>query len=711
MTRIRFYAYFLALLSIYIVYPLSSQAWTFSQAQEDDYFMLRENNPTFWAINSNFYFKDNSLFNELRSYDSYVLGDAHLRNFSLRYFLGEIHFLYHDYDDSGRASVFIDFLRLFSSADLLGIDTAEVLQNYLSGLHQKQIDLKFMDDFHQIVSKERIAQAERDYLKEEIFLGNDSHWRLNRNKREYRYLTREAQEEVKALFDSKVLDIAEYTRNRGGSYGSRRVRILIEDNQSSLGVSLYELKEVLSPATDFYLGQKENALRIQEVLNFSWKEELHIYYQVVTFEGQDFILRKRTADHTNTYREMINSRNPKNHQRFANLAAYSLGTFHYRSRQEGFESYRTLISENQSLVHSTLKDLSRNYLNKSQTEMKKLLSNHERLTFSGSFRYRMQRRQEEGKEARAFQHKFRLRLGVEASISPNLKMKVLLETNKDPRSPNVDFEDFFESKPLYIAQTYVSYQLYNYRRILEIQLGKVPKPFVKVGESELIWDRSVNPEGLTLLYDDQYLFFRFGAYLLDEQYRGRRGINEPDTNVITFQLGREIRSLLWRFTFGFGGTYFRNITELDVSDTWEGEAEGNTINEDDEYKYNYYLHEVFAEIRHRMAYGYEAIGFGHYLYNRAISSDNRAYRYGVGLKYNKWNSYIAYTKAEPDSAFAAMSDSTPARGGTDYLAYDYSLEYEVSQHMNIIFRHIFAKSDLVIQEKFRKSRLDFNFSF
>lgn len=695
--------------------PHSSKAWNYhyDNYEVDDYWMFRENNDQFWATPYEHLFPSSK---SLLKFKGTVWGDPHIRNFSIWHVDQKFRFVYSDFDDSGHGSYFLDFLRLFSSVELNLLDRQLIIKSYIQGLKQEERQFlnEMLSSYDDLKLKHEVFQQK--HLSSHTQLYNEK--RLLKKKAGVNYPVEASFiKEFEHLTSLNVLDATKFYRKRGGSFGSERVLFIVEDVHQPENFNIIELKEILKPSTRFHVVQNsDDVQRINQIINKSWEVDLQSLTSAIEIADKNYIMRYRMLDYTDVLRDRMNSRNLKRTNSFASSAAYALGLFH--SSQSDFDdAYIQALEHDHSELTHLLSSMSSYYRQGLKEASSQIISQSDRLQFYGDFRYRLQRRQEEGKKARAFQHKFRLRVGFEKMLTSHWGLGAMLQTTEDPRSSSIDFEDFFENKPIYIGLAYFIYSKRWPQANLRLEIGKTDNPFENVGSSEILWDTSINPEGLSIYYDYGPIYVRGGAYLLDERFRNRHGINQRDVNAFGLQLGQDLRTSVWRLHYGIGALFFRGVKGLDVDDTWEGDAQGNSVNNEDEFSYDYRNYEAYAELRRRLPLSIEIGVFSHYVQNMSATKYDQAYRFGLSLKYQDIDMYYARTRVEADAVFGAMTDSTPARGGTNYLAHDWSIEYDLNSFVNFRFRHLFARMPIKgfyspnFQDKYHKSRLEMNISF
>lgn len=138
----------------------------------------------------------------------------------------------------------------------------------------------------------------------------------------------------------------------------------------------------------------------------------------------------------------------------------------------------------------------------------------------------------------------RMRLGAEKKLSDDFAMGIRIRTaptleaggnvlfdngrfprrfTGDPRSADVTFGGFFESKPIGIDLAYLRWNP-TVAPGLRVTAGKIPNPFLS-GEhlaERIVWDWDINPEGLAAQYGFEFVPGRLrmdmaaGAFILDE---------------------------------------------------------------------------------------------------------------------------------------------------------------------------------------------------
>ncbi|NTV53426.1 MAG: hypothetical protein HGA76_10505, partial [Candidatus Firestonebacteria bacterium] len=241
----------------------------------------------------------------------------------------------------------------------------------------------------------------------------------------------------------------------------------------------------------------------------------------------------------------------------------------------------------------------------------------------------------------------RARIGVQAALDDYWMADFRLATDEaasagansggDPISTNQTLGDIETRKPIWVDLAYIQYKfLFNNGKLTA---GKIKNPFERVGDSQLIWDSDLTPEGLggNVNYEvmqDVNLFLNGGGFWVKESSTGY------DPMIYGAQLGTKAKLFDVKLTAGFGYFLYTDITNQAPYD-WKVASPlsgmGNTI-VNNKYINNYMLGEGFVDCTLNLfdfpvkVYTDYVLnnGAGNYL-NRGVY--NRAYL--VGLTFNK----------------------------------------------------------------------------
>lgn len=146
--------------------------------------------------------------------------------------------------------------------------------------------------------------------------------------------------------------------------------------------------------------------------------------------------------------------------------------------------------------------------------------------------------------------RYRLRLNGEATVNSRASILFRLASGSDDnRSTNRTLGDLpsFASDPIRIDRAYVRISPFAQGRLPDesgsawIEFGKVPNPYVwKVGKDFMLWDHDVNPEGISVLLEDDLtqdlnIFLNAGYYVVEELK------SKSSTNLMAAQLGGHLQ--------------------------------------------------------------------------------------------------------------------------------------------------------------------------
>ena len=134
------------------------------------------------------------------------------------------------------------------------------------------------------------------------------------------------------------------------------------------------------------------------------------------------------------------------------------------------------------------------------------------VTLDTDFRYRHELIDAEGKNMRNRQ-RIRARLNLSTRLNDNVKLGIQLASGSDrPVSTNQTLTGGFSSKPVNIDLAFFEWMPETVKG-LTVFGGKVKNLFHTPGETELLWDSDLRPEGIAIKYtnsrDSIKLFLNF----------------------------------------------------------------------------------------------------------------------------------------------------------------------------------------------------------
>jgi hypothetical protein len=181
------------------------------------------------------------------------------------------------------------------------------------------------------------------------------------------------------------------------------------------------------------------------------------------------------------------------------------------------------------------------------TAMEQKLSWAERTVVSGDVRIRQERVQVEDRSPEQTQsrQRYRARLAAVSQVTPTVEagIRVASGNSNDVRSTNQDMNNYFVKKDLWLDRAYINWHPENVPG-LKIIGGRMAQPWVKVAESEMIWDNDINPEGVAAQYNrkfgDTNLFGSGGVFTVKDNVTGSGPEFNNDLRMYYAQLGANL---------------------------------------------------------------------------------------------------------------------------------------------------------------------------
>ncbi|HPC94999.1 MAG TPA: putative porin [Sedimentisphaerales bacterium] len=193
----------------------------------------------------------------------------------------------------------------------------------------------------------------------------------------------------------------------------------------------------------------------------------------------------------------------------------------------------------------------------SQTLLESLPAWLRSMKISGDFRYRHERADDETKTTERDRHRIRARLIVSSKVNDQVDATVGLAsgTDESPTNTNQDLKGAFSSKDLWLDLAFINYHPAAVEG-LDVFAGKIQNLYYSPGNSDLLFDTDVNPEGIAAtcgkdLNDTVSIFGTFGGYYVEERS------TDVDTSLWGIQGG-----LTWKvpqvenMSMTAGGRYF-----------------------------------------------------------------------------------------------------------------------------------------------------------
>ena len=320
----------------------------------------------------------------------------------------------------------------------------------------------------------------------------------------------------------------------------------------------------------------------------------------------------------------------------------------------------------------------------------------DRITLKGDVRLRHESIDEDGEEDRR-RMRFRARLGLSARVADDVKFVFQLATGGDnPVSTNQSFDNGFSTKDIGVDLAYLDWKA---RDDLHVYAGKMKNPVFKAGGAPLVWDGDLNPEGIAVKYTSGGFFATAGGFSVEERS------SADDSLLYVVQAG-------YKFAVGEGASVTAGAGYFAYSDTvgnepfYNGRANGNTVDIDGNYVFDYKNTEIFAQFDTKLGDWPFRI-YAHYTQNNEVSAEDTGYAFGakIGSAKSDGQSEFSWTyqDIEADSVIGTFNDSDFGGGGTDSSGHMIKAKYAVN-------KRIFLGGTLFINEVDRFQGIEHDYS-
>jgi hypothetical protein len=328
----------------------------------------------------------------------------------------------------------------------------------------------------------------------------------------------------------------------------------------------------------------------------------------------------------------------------------------------------------------------------------------EKIKFSGDFRYRF-----ESIDAKASsggnlpgnnKNRIRARLGLDAKINEEVNVGFRFATGSDtnPNSTNQTLDNGFAKKDVWLDLAYFDWHPKSVEG-LNVYGGKMPRPFYRVGDNQLVWDDDVNPEGIAAKYvlpltKNDKLYINGGGFWLKEDV-GAAGSSNQGAGLWEIQscLKHEFENK----DYLLGGVSYDAFSNLNGKNTLFNTANGygntvNTVGGKTYYTMDYDVFECFGE------YG-TTVGslpvsvYGNYAKNTsAKTSQDTGWLIGATLNKAKdpgsWELGYNYRDVEKDAVLGLLTDSDFVGGGTNGKGHTFSGKYQWTRNIQTALTYI-----------------------
>ncbi len=339
------------------------------------------------------------------------------------------------------------------------------------------------------------------------------------------------------------------------------------------------------------------------------------------------------------------------------------------------------------------------------------------LTIGGDFRYRHEHKDDESSSSNRDRHRIRARVHVTGKVNEQVKVTIGLASgaNESATSTNQDLTGTFSEKHIWLDLACFDYAPDNIEG-LTVFGGKFKDPFYFVGNSDLLFDKDVRPEGIggtykTMLNEQMEFFSAFGVHYVEERKTA------ADTSLWAIQAGVHYPlSPLedGQVTAGLGYFDYGNIQGEQALGIDNTDFRGNT-SVGGVYESDFNLFETFAGVGFTVA-GQPVQVFGDMFINEAAESDeDTAYLVGATLgkckKPGSWQLGYNYRDLEADALVGALTDITFGGGGTNIKGHKFAASYQLAQNFKVGVQYLMAERTRAETTDHDVFIFDMNFKF
>lgn len=363
--------------------------------------------------------------------------------------------------------------------------------------------------------------------------------------------------------------------------------------------------------------------------------------------------------------------------------------------------------ENKSKAHIEAKNLTTEKLAEKETSQESLEQNWaDKVGFKSDFRYRYEYIDHQTLEIRQ-RNRVRLRAQFNMEVNKNLDFTLGIATGADdPVSSNQSFDSAFSTKDLRLDLAYFNWQLNDEYTLIG---GKMNNPFYRPTKNPILWDGDLNPEGLALIYDNDYIHISLVGYQVEERKAA------DDTLLFGGQMTHTIKvSDTSNIITGFGYYDYQDIKGKQP--LFDGNPKGNTLDTNGNYATDFNTAEFFAEYKTKLS-GQPLSVYTNYYKN--TKADNLDTAYTAGFLYGKvkdngsWSIGLAYLDVEADAVIGLFNDSDFANGYTDSKGLLLKAGYGLQKNMSLGLTYIDSEigQSQLSQTDYDRLQLDYIIKF
>jgi len=322
---------------------------------------------------------------------------------------------------------------------------------------------------------------------------------------------------------------------------------------------------------------------------------------------------------------------------------------------------------------------------------------------SGDVRIRQERIEVQGKqptEQTANRQRYRARIAAVSQVTPSVEAGIRLATgnSNDVRSTNQDMNNYFTKKDIWLDRAYINWHPENVPGLKMIG-GRMSQPWVKVAETEMIWDNDINPEGLAVQYSRKFgqtnVFGSGGVFTAKDNVTGSGPQFDNDLRLYYGQLGTNLFPGD-SFKLTLGGTLFHYFHDEFGVPGAPGSGGNPGLQTNGNTSTQFQLYEGFGQL--------DILGLPLplSLYTQYVTNPNangpqkdEDSGYLVGLLTRVWEIGVnyQYRDVERNAVVGAFTDSDFASGFTASHGHKLQLSYNIAKNFQFATTYFLTESD------------------
>lgn len=301
--------------------------------------------------------------------------------------------------------------------------------------------------------------------------------------------------------------------------------------------------------------------------------------------------------------------------------------------------------------------------------------------------------------------KLRVRIGVDAALSPELRAEMKIATAKSHRSTNQSLGDSKEPgsyrRFIGLDLAYIEWTPFFFSKLY---IGRIPQLHARYGGSQIVLDEDITLEGGGFILAKDFfastnIFLNGGLTIIKENYDSYYSQEETDNRFDWVQVGVTNQFNKLKFTYGTGLFNFTSFKGKNFSDLVNGGgASGNSEDPSGFVKYDYLPRQYFLNLDNFV--GESKLGvFGEYIVNPKASENNTALWTGLKFAQKSWEAQLAYGEIKADAVFGLFTNSDFGGGMTGAQGIMASLNWKFAENMAFKITHFQNKVATALGDK------------